>query len=68
MTEQTFAQAAAAARDGDTLSAVLARSPEVVTACDAHGRTLLDLACRAAAGDIAIPSIPERLASMLRSI
>ncbi len=54
MTEDTLARAAAAARDGDvdTLSAVLARSAEVVAARDAHGRTLLDIACRAATGDI----------------
>lgn len=60
MTEDTLAQAAAASRDGDadTLSAVLARSPEILTACDAHGRTLLDLACRAATGNIAIPLDP----------
>ena len=57
MTEDLLAQAAAAARDGglDTLAAALARSPEVVSATDADGRTLLDLACRAATGDIAIP-------------
>ena len=60
MTEETLAQAAATARDGevDTLRAVLARSPEVVTAFDAHGRSLLDLACRAATGNIAIPLDP----------
>ncbi|MDE0451740.1 MAG: ankyrin repeat domain-containing protein [Gammaproteobacteria bacterium] len=60
MSEETMARAVAAACDGDleTLSAVLASSPEVVTACDAHGRTLLDLACRAATGDIAIPLDP----------
>lgn len=49
MTENVFAQAVAA---------VLARSPEVVSATDADGRTLLDLACRAATGDIAIPPNP----------
>ncbi|MCY3817901.1 MAG: ankyrin repeat domain-containing protein [Gammaproteobacteria bacterium] len=60
MTEETLAHAAAAARDGDvdTLSAVLARSPKVVTAFDTDGRTLLDLACRAATGNIAIPLDP----------
>ena len=60
MTEQTLAQAIAAARDGDvdTLRTVLAHSPEVVTALDADRRTLLDHACRAATGDIAIPLDP----------
>ena len=60
MTEDILAQAVAAARDGDlhTLAAVLARSPEVTSATDADGRTLLDLACRAATGDIAIPLSP----------
>ena len=60
MTEDTLAQAVSAARDGDVdaLSAVLARSPEVISMIDANGRTLLDLACRAATGDIAIPLDP----------
>ena len=60
MTEDTLAQAVSAARDGDvdTLAAVLAGSPEVVSMIDADGRTLLDLACRAATGDIAIPLDP----------
>ena len=55
-----MARAVAAACDGDleTLSAVLVSSPEVVTACDANGRALLDLACRAATGNIAIPLDP----------
>ena len=57
MTKQTLAQAVAAARGGDvdSLRAVLVHSPEVVTAVDADGRTLLNHACRAATGDIAIP-------------
>ena len=60
LTEDTLAQAVSAARDGDVdaLSAVLARSPEVISMIDANGRTLLDLACRAATGDIAIPLDP----------
>lgn len=60
MTKQTFAQAIAVARDGDvdTLKGMLARSPEVVAAFDADRRTLLDHACRAATGDIAIPLDP----------
>ena len=60
LTEDLLAQAAAVARDGDvdTLAAVLARSPEVISATNADGRTLLDLACRAATADIAIPLNP----------
>ena len=60
LTEDVLTQAAAAARVGDldTLAAVLARSPDVISATDAEGRTLLDLACRAATGDIAIPLDP----------
>lgn len=54
-----FANAARAARDGNlgTLAAVLDRSPEVLAARDGEGRTLLDLSCRAATGDIAIPRV-----------
>ena len=60
MTEDVLAQAVAAARDGDIdrLATVLARSPEVISATDGDGRTLLDLACRAATADIAIPLDP----------
>ena len=60
LTEQTFGQAVAAARDGDfdTLKTVLAQSPEIVIAYDADRRTLLDHACRAATGNIAIPPNP----------
>ena len=60
LTEDALTHAAAAARVGDldTLAAVLARSPDVISATDAEGRTLLDLACRAATGDIAIPLDP----------
>ena len=54
-----FASAASAARDGnlEMLAAILDRSPEVLTARDGDGRTLLDLSCRAATGDIAIPRV-----------
>ena len=49
-----------AAREGDlaTLNTVLRDYPDVVRAIDADGRTLLDLVCRAATADIAIPSEP----------
>ena len=59
MTGTLLMQAAAAARHGDLdgLSRIMARSPEVLTARDENGRTLLDLACRAATGDIAIPPV-----------
>ena len=53
-------QAAALARAGDldALKDLLSSSPKVLTARDSEGRTLLDLACRAATGDIAIPFQP----------
>ena len=54
----TAAAGSARAGDLDTLERVLSESPEVVAARDGHGRTLLDLACRAATGDIAIPLVP----------
>lgn len=58
--ELALTQAAAAARAGDldNLERVLSESPDVIAARDGHGRTLLDLACRAATGDIAIPLVP----------
>ncbi len=58
--ESLLTQASAAAREGnlDTLERILSESPDVVAARDGHGRTLLDLACRAATGDIAIPLVP----------
>ena len=60
MTESLLTRAAAAARAGDLdlLERILSESPSVVAARDEHGRTLLDLACRAATGDIAIPLVP----------
>lgn len=60
MTGSELTQAAAAARGGDLdhLREILARSPEVLADRDEDGRTLLDLACRAATGDIAIPPDP----------
>ena len=54
----TRAAAAARAGDLDSLERVLSESPDVIAARDGHGRTLLDLACRAATGDIAIPLVP----------
>ena len=53
-------RAAGAAREGNlaTLDRILSESPDVVAARDGDGRTLLDLACRAATGDIAIPLVP----------
>lgn len=55
-----LSHASQAARDGrlDTLRAILSDSPGVLTATDSDGRGLLDLACRAATGDVAIPLVP----------
>ena len=69
MTEGLLIQAAAAARGGDLdgLGEIIARSPEVLTARGENGRTLLDLACRAATGEIAIPPVagtPEQHAAV----
>ena len=52
--------AAAAAQEGDLgrLQEILDTAPEALTARGENGRTLLDLACRAATGDIAIPLNP----------
>lgn len=60
MAQDTLRKAATAAHDGelDGLREILAASPAVLTARDENGRTLLDLACRAATGDIAIPLVP----------
>ena len=60
MTEEIFQRAAGAARDGDLrlLDGILTSSPAVLTQTDGDGRTLLDVACRAATGDIAIPLDP----------
>ena len=69
MTEGVMMQASTAARDGnlDGLGKIIAWSPAVLTARDENGRTLLDLACRAATGDIAIPPVsgtPEQQAAV----
>ena len=60
MAQDLLTQAATAAREGDldALRELLSSSPAVLTARDSDGRTLLDLACRAATGDIAIPLNP----------
>ncbi len=60
MTDDAFSPAIEAAREGrlDTLKGILAASPRVLGAKDDDGRTLLDHACRAATGDIAIPLDP----------
>ena len=52
--------AAKAANDGriDVLRGMIAMRPSILDSRDADGRTLLDLACRAATGDIAIPFVP----------
>ena len=59
MAEGVLMQAATAVHDGnlDGLREIIARSPAVLAARDERGRTLLDLACRAATGDIAIPLV-----------
>ena len=54
----TRASAAARAGDLDHLDRILSESPEVIAARGGHGRTLLDLACRAAPTTIAIPLVP----------
>ena len=60
MAQDLLIQATAAAREGnlEALESLLFSSPAVLTARDSEGRTLLDLACRAATGDIAIPFDP----------
>ena len=60
MAQNLLTQAAAFAREGDleALEDLLSFSPAILTARDSEGRTLLDLACRAATGDIAIPLHP----------
>ena len=60
MTYELLEEAATAARDGDLgkLGEILDASPAALAATDSEGRTLLDLACRAATGDIAIPFQP----------
>lgn len=60
MAGSVLTAAAGSARAGDleSLERVLSESPEVIVVRDGHGRTLLDLACRAATGDIAIPLVP----------
>ena len=60
MAQDTLLRAATAASDGDLdrLREIIAASPSVLTRRDENGRTLLDLACRAATGGIAIPLVP----------
>ena len=59
MTE-VLSRAVKAARDGnlDALRAILSDSPGALKEIDGDGRGLLDHACRAATGDIAIPLDP----------
>ena len=59
MTE-VLSRAVKVARDGnlDALRAILSDSPSVLKEMDGDGRGLLDHACRAATGDIAIPLDP----------
>lgn len=60
MAQDDLTQAATAADNGDLdrLADTIAASPAVLTVRDDDGRTLLDLACRAATGGIAIPLVP----------
>ena len=60
MTDHDLNAAAMAAHAGNlaTLERILTATPAVLTASDGDGRTLLDLACRAATGNIAIPLDP----------
>ena len=69
MTGRSLSRAATAAAKGNlkALRRILARSPAVVEARDEEGHTLLDLACRAATSDIAIPlqaATPEQHAAV----
>lgn len=49
-----------AAKAGDVarLEQILAAAPELLSARDAEGHTLLNLACKAATGDVALPPVP----------
>ena len=60
MAATAFSSAVMAACEGklDALRETLAASPDVLRARDGDGRGLLDHACRAATGDIAIPLDP----------
>jgi ankyrin repeat protein len=60
MADKLFAQAAEATQQGNLrqLRQMLERTPELLSARDDSTRTLLDLACRAATGNIAIPLDP----------
>ncbi len=60
MAEDTLVQATTAIKEGNLagLREIVVGSPEVLAASDESGRSLLDLACRAATGDIAIPLVP----------
>ena len=66
MAATAFSTAVTAAREGklDALGETLAASPDVLRARDGDGRALLDHACRAATGDIAIPLDPGTPGSM----
>ena len=57
---ESMTQAAEASQRGDLaeLRRILKHSPDVLTDRDGDGRTLLDLACRSATGNIAIPLDP----------
>ena len=57
---EAFESAVGAARDGVVarLRTMLAEMPELLRARDDRQRTLLELACRAATGDVAIPAQP----------
>ena len=59
MTDSTLQRAADAAKAGDPeqLRTIIDTKADVLVARDDDGRTLLDLACRAATGDIAIPIV-----------
>ena len=60
MAQDTLLEAATAAQHGelDRLREIMGASPAVLSGRDENGRTLLDFACRAATGDIAIPLVP----------
>ena len=59
MSDRSLSEAAEAVRGGDLEGLVKAlQTREILDDRDDDGRTLLDLACRAATGDIAIPLDP----------
>ena len=59
-TSDAFEMAVVAVKDGrlEELRRLLAAEPQLLSARDASGHTLLNLACKAATGDVALPAVP----------